>query len=239
MALDVVIKDLELAFKKQDDKKCSELTQKALDEGGQPADLLSKLLQWTKDICSKTFYSASNLTDEQKANWKPEEAIMLTDLMMIAECLTGSVKVLKPALAEKAVKVAQPGTIVIGTVEGDVHDIGKTLVADMYAVAGYKVKDLGFDVSAKKFILAAKINKADIVAISCSMSMSRMVVKEIVEGLKEIGLRDRLMIITGGQAAFPSDVETYGVNAYGADVGGALSQGEELMRMLNEKRAKK
>jgi trimethylamine corrinoid protein len=87
---------------------------------------------------------------------------MLSELVMIAECLKAAVAVIRPELEKSITKVEVPGKVVIGTVEGDVHDIGKSLVASMLESSGYTVTDLGFDIPAKTFVMQTKFKKADI-----------------------------------------------------------------------------
>ncbi len=238
MPLVEIIKELKDAFYAQDDAKCPQLTKKALEAGVDPQELLENhLLAWTKDITGRSIFDSCRETDGT-APPKAENAIMLSELVAIADCLMASVAVLKPELEKRAVKVDSPGRIVIGTVEGDVHDIGKSLVGSMLQSAGYEVFDLGFDVPAKNFVTEAKLHKADIIALSCSMAMSRTVMKEVVNELKKLNMRTNVKIITGGQASFDTDVQTYGTDAFGASISAAISQSKEMMRILKEERTK-
>ncbi len=236
MAIPEVIKDLKEAFSAQDDAKCAELTKKALEAGADPLELLEKyLLVWTKELCSKSFLGREYFDE---APYNPEEGINLSDVIMIAECLTACVDIIRPAMTTKATKAELSGKIVLGTVEGDVHDIGKSIIGAVWAAAGYSVLDIGYDVPSKTFALEAKAIKADMIGISCSLSMSRVSMSEIVNELKNAGIRDKVKVISGGQASFPSDVKTYGVDAHGIDVTQALTSAEELMRILKEERTK-
>jgi methanogenic corrinoid protein MtbC1 len=239
VALDVAIKNLKDSFYAQDDTKMAELTKAALEAGADPQELLENhLLVWTKDICGRSIYDVARELDYEKQKMRPEEEVMLSELVIIAECLTNAVEVLKPELAKRMVKVASPGKVVIGTVEGDIHDIGKSLVGNILAAAGYDVIDVGFDVPAKTFVNKTQISKADIIALSCSMGMARLVMKETVDELKKRGLRDNVKIISGGQAAFDTDVQMYGTDAFGNSISAALSKCDELMRILREQRKK-
>lgn len=238
MTLDESIKELKDAFYAQDDTKCPELTKKALDAGADPQELLEKyLLAWTKDITGRSIFDSCREADGT-APPKAENAVMLSELVAIADCLMASVAILRPELEKHATKVDVPGKIVIGTVEGDIHDIGKSLVANMLQSAGYEVFDLGFDIPAKNFVMESKLHKADIIALSCSIAMSRTVMKDVVSELNKVGIRKNVKVITGGQASFDSDIQNYGTDAFGASISAAISQSNEMMRILKEERAK-
>ncbi len=239
MSLDTAIKELKDAFYAQDDIKVPDLTKKALEAGADAVDLLENhLLKWTQEICGRSIFDTLR-ESEGKELLKAQDSVMLSEVVMIAECLSGAVAILRPELAKSVKKVDVPGRVVIGTVEGDIHDIGKSLVGSILASAGYEVKDLGYDVPAKTFVREARMTKADIVAMSCSMTMAKLVIKEAVNELKKIGLRDNVKIITGGQASFENDIKTYGTDAFGASISAALSQSSELMRILKEERQKR
>ncbi|MGA2683360.1 MAG: cobalamin-dependent protein [Candidatus Bathyarchaeia archaeon] len=235
MSVNDIIKEYKTAFYAYDDKKCGELALQAVEVGMDPLDIVEKnLLVWTRDLTGKSFYAG--MYEEKAATMKSEEAIMVSDIIMIAECLTASVSVLRPYLAKSARKVASPGTIIIGTVEGDVHDIGKTIVGSILGSAGFNVTDIGFDKSSKDFAMAAKLNKADILAVSCSMALARPVMTSILDDLKKFGIREKTKVIVGGQATYVDDPGRIGVDAHGADVSEALSKTEELVRVLKEQK---
>ncbi|MGD0072306.1 MAG: cobalamin-dependent protein [Candidatus Bathyarchaeia archaeon] len=233
------VKNLKDAFYAQDDTKCPELTKKALEVGIDPLDLLENyLLEWAKEITGRSLYDTEH-AEEGKPKLRSENAVMLSDLVMIAEVLTACVEVLKPELAKNVSQSSKAsGKVIIGTVEGDVHDIGKSLVASMLASAGFMVKDVGYDVPAKVFVNEAKTYGVDILALSCSLSMAKLTTRDVVNNLKKVGIRDNLKIIIGGQAHYESDCEVLGVDAFGASISAALTKSNELMRILREKRAK-
>jgi dimethylamine corrinoid protein len=138
-----------------------------------------------------------------------------------------------------AKKAETMGKMVLGTIEGDVHDIGKGIVSTLWGAAGYTVNDIGIDVPIKKFVLEAKLSKADIVGISCSMNMCLPSVGKLVAEFKKAGLREKVKIMDGGQCATLNDVEHYGIDAHGLDANDALAKAGELMRILKEERLKK
>jgi methylmalonyl-CoA mutase cobalamin-binding domain/chain len=238
MSVESSTKELKAAFYAQDPQRCAELTQKALDAGANPLDLLEKnLLEWTKEI-TKRDYSATIFEEETRTK-EDENPIMLSDLIMIGECLTASSNVLKLVLGKNASQAAAAGRIIMGTIEGDVHDIGRQIIATMWAAAGYEVIDLGYDIPPKVFAIKAKMKKADIIGISCSMGMARVGIGTTVEECEKAGIRNKVKIIDGGQAASYGDVETYKIDAFGAQTEDALKKASELMRILKEQKAQK
>jgi trimethylamine corrinoid protein len=241
LSLELAIKELKDVFYAQDDVKSGELTRKALEAGANPQELLEKhLLVWTKDITGRSIFDSCREVDEKSlgSSTRSEDSVMLSELVMIAECLKAAVEVLRPELEKCMTKVEVPGKIVIGTVEGDVHDIGKSLVASMLSSAGYTVTDLGFDIPSKTFVTETKLAKADIIALSCSMAMSRTVMKEVVNELKKLNMRNNVKVITGGQASFDTDIQNYGTDAFGASISAAITQSNEMMKILREERSK-
>ncbi len=237
MSVESAIKELKDAFYAQDPKKCAELTQKALGLGADPMDLLEKnLLDWTKEI-TKRDYSATIFEEKTKTK-EDENPIMLSDLIMIGECLTACSNVLRPELAKKYSNAANLGRVILGTIEGDVHDIGRQIIGSMLAAAGYEVIDLGYDIPPKVFAIKAKMKKADIIGISCSMGMARVGIGSVTEECEKAGIRDKIKIIDGGQAASYGDVETYKIDAFGAQTEDALKKVSELMRILKEQKSK-
>jgi dimethylamine corrinoid protein len=238
MSMEKTMSELKKAFYAQDDAKVGELTKKALDMGADPVDLLEKnLIPWTNDITGKGWYSGGGYELPKGGIEKLDECVMLSDLIMVAECLQAAVAHIKPKLT--ASKVPATGKVVIGIAEGDVHDIGKAIVSSMWQSAGYIVEDLGIDVPAKNFVEAAKRTNADIVGVSVSMSMCRPELKKVVDGLKAAGIRENTKVMAGGQQAYPKDVENFGIDAFAVDVTEAMQKASEEMRILKEERAKK
>ncbi len=228
-------KEIEAAFTEQNDTKCAELTKKALDAGADPSIILENEIGIVKKLCENSWWTGG----VEKSAKESENTLLLSDLIMIGDCLKVSAEVLKPALMGKVDKTKTGGRIVTGTIEGDIHDIGKNIVADIWTSAGFQVEDLGFDVPPKNFIMTVKAGRADIVAISCSMGMAKTGIAKVVTELKKMGLREKVKIIDGGQACYTTDVERLGVDVMGLDQIDGLNKANELMRILREERAKK
>lgn len=239
MVLETTYQNLKNALKNEDPKAFAQLTQAALDEGADPLDLLNRIVGYAKELTAKSWWAGGS---EGQSGVSESEALLLSDLIMIGECLQASTALLKPVLIEAGKKSGKgdriEGKVVLGTIEGDVHDIGKALVTTLFESAGYEVKDVGLDVPAKKFALQAKIAKADIVGISCSMAMAKIGISNVVKELDKVGIRDKTKVIIGGQSTIEQDVGQYGADAWAADATDGLNKTSELMRMLKEQQSK-
>jgi methylmalonyl-CoA mutase cobalamin-binding domain/chain len=118
---------------------------------------------------------------------------------------------------------------VIGTCQGDVHDIGKNMVALMLQVNGFRVIDLGINVETKKFIEAAKANNADIIGMSSLLTPSMPYMGDLVARLEGLGLRDQYKVIVGGAPVTPAYAEKIGADAYGSDAVNAVKMCKQLL----------
>ncbi len=139
----------------------------------------------------------------------------LADLVLAGEEMKEGVEVLGPHLS--AEDTGARGTVVICTVKGDIHDIGKNLVGTMLSSAGFKVVDLGADVPADKVAEAVRANSASAVGLSVLLTTMVGSIGEVVEALKSAGLRDSVKIAIGGACTTPELAERYGVDALGRD----------------------
>ena len=122
----------------------------------------------------------------------------LPELAFSAETMKAAVDVMRPALLGDSSRGSSKGTVVIGTIQGDIHDIGKTLVATMLAANGYRVIDLGSDVTYERFVEEAKIHAADLVCMSALLTTTMVGQREVVRLLGDAGIRDRVKVLVGG-----------------------------------------
>ena len=129
--------------------------------------------------------------------WEEGE-YFLPELVMSAETMKAAIEVLKPELEKKKEDAPSLGVVVIGTIEGDIHDIGKTLVASLLSAAGFKVIDLGCDVSIDRFIDEAEKNNADIIGMSALLTTTMTGQKRLIEKLNADGKRDKFKVLVGG-----------------------------------------
>ena len=151
--------------------------------------------------------------------------IFIPEMLQAAQTMKGGLEVLRPLLSDTDIK--QKGTIVIGTVKGDLHDIGKNLVSMMLEGAGFEVIDLGVDVDTEAFISGATENKAEIVALSALLTTTMPAMEATIAAIKEKELS--LKIIVGGAPVTQEFADKIGANAYGSDAPSAVEEAQKLM----------
>ncbi|MFQ6081513.1 MAG: B12-binding domain-containing protein, partial [Candidatus Bathyarchaeia archaeon] len=139
----------------------------------------------------------------------------LPELVMAGEIMKGIMEILRPRLVVE--KTRTKGRVVIGTVHGDLHDIGKNLVTSALIGAGFEVYDLGTDVPAKKFIEKVDEVRADILAMSALLTITMPYMKAVIDELKRAGLRDKVKVIIGGRPVTEEFARAIGADAYGKD----------------------
>jgi 5-methyltetrahydrofolate--homocysteine methyltransferase len=149
------------------------------------------------------------------------------EMLIAARAMQAGMALLKPHLVQSNVKSA--GRVAIGTVKGDLHDIGKNLVALMLEGAGFEVKDLGVDVPPEKFIEAISTGGVDILAFSALLTTTMPNMKTTVEAIREAGLRDKVKIIIGGAPVTEDYARQIGADGYSADASRAVSLAQALM----------
>ena len=159
------------------------------------------------------------------------------ELLMCADALYAGLGILKPAIEASGRKSEVKGSIVLGVVEGDVHDIGKNLVKLMFEVAGWTVHDLGKDVPLDKFVEEQIRTDSDIVGISALMTTSMLNMPEIIKRIRAKNPKVRIMI--GGAPVNPEIAEKYGADGYARNAGTAVDEAIRLLKMLKEEELKK
>jgi corrinoid protein of di/trimethylamine methyltransferase len=157
-----------------------------------------------------------------------EGEIFVPEVSLAAECLTDALVILKPEL-KKNVTAGPVVRVVIGTVEGDVHDIGKNLVATMFEGAGWEVTDLGANVPATRFIEEAKAQGADVIACSALLTTTMPAMVEVAQLAKAHGIRDQLKIIFGGAPVFQQWAIDNGADGYADDAASAVAMVRQLL----------
>jgi len=154
------------------------------------------------------------------------------ELLLCADALYAGLDILKPAIEASGRKSEVKGSIVLGVVEGDVHDIGKNLVKMMFEVAGWTVHDLGKDVPLDKFVEEQIRTDSDIVGISALMTTSMLAMPEIIKRLRAKNPKVRIML--GGAPINPDIAEKYGADGYAKTAGTAVDEAIKLLKMLRE-----
>ncbi len=135
----------------------------------------------------------------------------LSELMLCGDTAKSAIEILKPYIAETDTKLL--GTIVFGTVKGDIHDIGKTIVSSFMIGAGFMVHDIGIEQTANQFIIAIKKYKPDIMAMSALLSTTREYMRDIITAITKSNLRENLKIIVGGRPVTPEFAKEIGADA--------------------------
>lgn len=195
-----ILKSIEEALIRRDIEEVKALTQKALDQKTPPNDILNKGLIKGLETIGKLF---------------EKQEIFVPELLMAGMAMTDALALLRPSM-EKS-DVPPVGKLVIGTVEGDVHDIGKNIVSMMFTGSGFQVTDLGIDVSAQKFVETVEKEKPDILALSCLYTPTRLAMNDVIRLLKEKNLRNKVKIIIGGAPIDQSYADMIGADGYAPD----------------------
>lgn len=191
------------------------IAKKALEKGFSPSELFLKLVQ-------PHLYQVGERFERLE--------IFLPELVKAANVvLAMQEKVLEPAILENKENRKEQGTIVLGTVQGDIHDIGKNMVGLMLRVNGYKVIDLGTDTKITDFIRAAKDNEADIIGASSLLTTSMPYMEDLTSRIHALGLDDQYKIIIGGAPVSESYAADIGADAYGADAVHAVKMCRHLI----------
>ena len=154
--------------------------------------------------------------------------LFLPHVMMAADAMTAGVKVLEADMPA-GTETKKLGVIVNGTVEGDVHDIGKSIVSTMLQSAGFEVHDIGRDVPIKNFVEKAKEVNANMIGISALMTTTLQGQREVIELLKEEGLRSRVKVMVGGAPATQAWADKIGADCYAENASEAVAKAKELL----------
>ena len=155
--------------------------------------------------------------------------MFLPDLVLAGEAMKAALAVLEPRLHEMGTERPTPGTIVIGTVEGDIHDIGKTLVATMLSASGFRVYDLGVDVPVREFVEKARQVDADAVGVSALLTTTMVKQRQVIAALEEAGLRPWVKVMVGGAPVTEDWAREIGADGYSQDAIGAVALAKELI----------
>lgn len=187
------------------------LTQDALDGGSSAQDILYKGLMPGMDRVSVQFKAGD---------------MFVPEVMRSARTMSNSMDILKPLLAETGVQMI--GKILLGTVKGDLHDIGKNLVGMMCKGAGFDVTDLGINVEPETFVEAVKESKADIVGMSALLTTTMQSMGNTIKALEEAGVRDQVKIMIGGAPVNQSFADKIGADGYAPDAAMAADVAKKL-----------
>ncbi len=192
-----IFEELSKSLQSGDTEAVARLTQQAIDEKMEPKDILDNGLIAGMAVVGERFKL---------------HKIFLPDVLLAARAMYGGMDLLKPLMIKEGIPLI--GKVVIGTVKGDLHDIGKNLVGIMLKGAGFEVIDLGKDVAPEKFVETARREKADVIGLSALLTTTMVGMKEVVELAKERGIGERVKIIVGGAPLNSEFAGEIGADAY-------------------------
>jgi len=193
-------------------KEAVAVTQTAIAEGADPQELISKCMVPAMDEVGRLFQC---------------EEYFVPELLLAARAMKGSLEVIRPLLAASG---HQPsGRVVIGTVKGDLHDIGKNIVASMLEGGGFEVIDLGADVGPEKFVEAIQRSNANFVCLSALLTVTMPSMKITIEALKKAGVREQVKVLVGGAPVTRQFADQIGADGYSEDAPGAVALARHLM----------
>ncbi len=195
-------------------EKAAELAKQSIEEGIDPLDAINK-----------GFVNGVNYVGEQFSCGN----MYLPELVMAGEAMKAAVAVLEPELARRGSERKMLGKVVLCTVEGDIHEIGKTLVGTMLSATGFQVFDMGVDVPVMKIVEKAREVGADIVALSALLTTTMVHQKDVVEALEDIGLRSKVKVMVGGAPVTQEWVKQIGADGYSEDAIGAARVAKQLL----------
>jgi len=189
-------------------------TRQALEAGIEPMRIIKEGLVPGMNIVGEKFSSGE---------------FFLPDLIIAADCMQKAMELLEPELRARRQEVESAGIVVIGTVKGDIHEIGKSLVATMLSANGFKVHDLGVDVPTATFISRVQEVGAQMLGMSALLTTTMTVQEEVIQALKEAGLRDRLKVMVGGAPVTQAWADQIGADGFAEDAIGAVQLARKLM----------
>jgi corrinoid protein of di/trimethylamine methyltransferase len=178
------------------------------------------------EIIDAGYLPAMAFVGEQYAQRK----MFLPDMLASAEAMKAAMAVLESELKRNGQERPMSGTILLGTAKGDIHEIGKTLVGTLLTAHGFRVHDLGVDVSAEKFALKAREYGADIIGVSALLTTTMRGQKTVIENLIREGLRQRVKVIVGGAPVTRQWAEEIGADGYGKDAASAVGLVKSLLQ---------
>ena len=194
--------------------KAAELAQQSIDLGMDPLDAINK-----------GFVLGVNFVGDQFSCGM----MFLPELVMAGEAMKAAVAVLEPELARRGTQRTMLGKVVLCTVEGDIHEIGKTLVGTMLSATGFQVFDMGVDVPVMKVVEKAREVNADIVAMSALLTTTMVHQRDVIEALEDVGIRAKVKVMVGGAPVTQEWVKQIGADGYSEDAIGAARVAKQLL----------
>jgi 5-methyltetrahydrofolate--homocysteine methyltransferase len=212
--MEEILKELNEAVQAGEAEKVKQLIQKSLDKGVSAVEVLEVGLRSAMEEVGRKFEALE---------------IFLPEMMSAADAMKAGVEVLQPHLGSGA-EEGKRGSILVGTVEGDIHDIGKNIVKIMLEGVGFQVTDLGFNVPTLTFVERTREIKPDVLGMSALMTSTMVHMPRVVQFLKDRGLREEVKVIVGGAPVLPDWAEKIGADGYGDNAAEAIKTAKEMIK---------
>lgn len=214
---DNILKSITDALILGDAEQVQLLTSEALDQGIDPMEIINQALVPGMDAVGEKYATGE---------------YFLPHLMVAGSAMQDAMQQLKPSLNEKGEGYSSAGTVVIGTVKGDIHEIGKTLVATLLAANGFEVHDLGVDVSTEDFMAKLQETKADILGLSALLTTTMTMQREIIDALVVADLKGKVQVMVGGAPVTQEWAESIHADGYAEDAMAAVKVAKFLMQQV-------
>jgi corrinoid protein of di/trimethylamine methyltransferase len=195
-------------------ERARQLASQAIETGVDPLEAIERGFKPGMDFVGESFSRGE---------------LFIPDLMMAGEAMKTAISTLEPELISRQQELKVLGKVVMGTVQGDIHEIGKTLVSTMLSANGFEVYDLGVDVAAGKFVDAVRDTQADVIGLSALLTTTVLNQETVIQALVEAGLRDRVKVIIGGVPANQEWADEIGADAYAENATEAVTVIKELV----------
>ncbi len=190
------------------------ITKEALAENADPLELVTKYMIPAMDEVGRRFEC---------------EDYFVPELLLAARAMKGAMELIRPLLVERGTEPS--GRVIIGTVKGDLHDIGKNLVASMLEGGGFEVVDLGADVAPEKFVEAVKHGKANVVCLSALLTVTMPSMKTTIAALNDAGLRGQVKVLVGGAPVTQQYADEIGADGYAENAGAAVKLARTIVKV--------
>jgi corrinoid protein of di/trimethylamine methyltransferase len=209
-----LLDELQQAVIEGDEEGAKAITQKCLDAGIPPLETVEIGLRDGLRIVGEKFEKLE---------------LFLPDMIMAADAGNEVMKLLEPAIGASNLQASSPGTVIVGAAKGDIHTIGKNILIMLFKLAGFKVHDLGEDVSATTFLEEARKLNADIIAISSLMTSTMPCQREVINLLKDVNERDKFKVMVGGAPVTQQWADQIGADGYAETAGGGVTLALKLV----------
>lgn len=210
-----ILNEMNTSIIEGDRDKVEELTRQALEQGIEVKAILNEGMIGAMDVVGQRFESGE---------------MFIPEMIVAGEAMTRGLNILRPLFKESGIK--PQGTVIIGTVKGDVHSIGKSLASMMMEGAGFKIIDLGVNVSPEQFVNSAREEGAQLVGMSALLTTTMPLMKATIDALKEAGLLDKVKTLIGGAPITQEYADKIGADGYAPDAATGVKKVKELVQVL-------